>query len=51
MQRTIEYVIELTKNPKIDSKRIQSINKLWGNVSPNSMRELEDGTKYVKIEL
>jgi len=51
MQRTIEHVIELTKTPGIDPKRTASIAKLWQHVSPDTMRALEDGTKYVKIEL
>ncbi len=51
MQRTIEYVVELTKNPKLDPKRIESINKLWEHVSPDNMRMTKDEVRYVKIEL
>jgi len=51
MQRTIEHVVELTKTPGIDPKRTASIAKLWQHVSPDNMRQTQDGTKYVKIEL
>ena len=51
MQRTIEYVVELTKTPGIDLKRTQSISKLWTHVSPDSMRMTKDEVRYVKIEL
>jgi hypothetical protein len=51
MQRTLEYVVELTKTPGIDPKRIESIVKLWKNVSPNSIHFTNDEIKYIKIEL
>jgi hypothetical protein len=51
MQRTIEHVIELTKTPGIDPKRTASIAKLWQHVNPDTMRQTQDGIKYVKIEL
>jgi hypothetical protein len=51
MQRTIEYVIELTKTPGIDPKRTASIAKLWQHVNPDTMRVTKDKIKYVKIEL
>jgi hypothetical protein len=51
MQRTIEYVVELTKTPGIDSKRTESIAKLWPYVGPDNMRETVSGLKYVKIEV
>ena len=51
MERTIEYVVELTKTPGIDPKLTESIAKLWEHVSPDSMRLTNDDIKYVKIEL
>ena len=51
MQRTLEYVVQLTKTPGIDPKRTESIAKLWKNVSPNSIYFTKDEIKYVKIEL
>lgn len=51
MQRTIEYVVELTKTPGIDSKRTESITKLWSYVGPDNMRLTKDEIKYIKIEI
>lgn len=51
MQRTLEYVVKLSNNPNLNPKVLERITKLWENVSPDNMRTLEDGTKYVKIEL
>jgi len=51
MQRTIEYVIKLTRTPGIDTKSTASIAKLWQHVSPDNMRKTQDKIKYVKIEL
>jgi hypothetical protein len=51
MQRTLEYVVQLTSTPGTDPKLTESIVELWKNVSPENMRELEDKTRYVKIEL
>ena len=51
MQRTLEYVVQLTKTPGIDPKQTQSIAKLWEHVSPESMKFTKDEVRYVKIEL
>lgn len=51
MQRTLEYVVQLTSTPGIDPKRTESIVKLWKHVSPDNMRLTKDEIKYVKIEL
>ena len=51
MQRTIELASALASNPKVNTKTVESISKLWQHVSPDSMRQTQDGIKYVKIEL
>lgn len=51
MQRTLEYVVELSKNPKLDPKVLETITTLWENVSPENMCFTQNETKYVKIEL
>jgi len=51
MHHTLKYVIELSNNPKIDIKQIESINNLWEHASPDNMRETIDGIKYIKLEL
>ena len=51
MQRTLEYVVELSNNPKLNPKVLETITKLWENVSPDNMRLTKDEIKYVKIEL
>ncbi len=50
MQRTLEYVVKLTSTPGIDPKLTESIVELWKNVSPDNMRDTNDGIRYVKIE-
>ena len=51
IQRTLEYVIKLTSTPGTDPKLTESIVELWNYIGPESMRELEDKTRYVKIEI
>ena len=51
IQRTLEYVVQLTKTPGVDPKRTQSIAKLWEHVSPDNIRFTKDEVKYVKIQL
>jgi len=51
IQRTLEYVVQLTKTPGIDPKQTESIVKLWKYVSPDNIRFTKDEVKYIKIEL
>ncbi len=50
IERTLKYLTEISSQPHNESE-LASIMELWQHVGPNNMRELEDGTKYVKIEL
>jgi hypothetical protein len=50
MQRTLEYVIGLTKTPNLNPKQIEYINILWDGVNPDNMRLTKNKVKYVKIE-
>jgi hypothetical protein len=50
MQRTLEYIIQLTKTPGTDPKLTESIVELWNNIGPDNKRETNDGIRYVKIE-
>lgn len=49
MQRTLEYLTKISSQPHNESE-LASMMELWQQVGPDNMRQLEDGTKYVKIE-
>ena len=49
MQRTIDYAIELSKNPQ-QSEQLAYINSLWVDVTKDNMMLTQNEIRYVKIE-
>jgi hypothetical protein len=51
MNRTLEYMIQLSKTPSNDLVNSNNITELWSHVKQDNMRETADGIRYVKLEL
>jgi hypothetical protein len=49
IERTLKYLTEISSQPHNESE-LASMMELWQQVGPDNVWELEDGTKYVKIE-
>jgi hypothetical protein len=51
MQRTLEYVVGLSKTPNLNSKQIENINMLWEIINPDDMIiSKKFHMKYIKID-
>jgi hypothetical protein len=48
MQRTLEYLNELSKDKTISLEQVNMLNRIWDGVSLDNMRTTDCGIKYVK---
>jgi hypothetical protein len=47
MQRTLEYLTELSKDKNMSKEQAEMLANIWEGVGPSNVRETEDGTKYI----
>jgi (p)ppGpp synthase/HD superfamily hydrolase len=47
MQRTLEYLTNLSKDKNMSKEQAEMLANIWEGVGPSNVRETEDGIKYV----
>lgn len=47
MQRTLEYLIELSKDKNMSKEQAEMLSNIWDGVGPSNVRETKCGIRYI----